>query len=680
MRQSLRSLSVKIPLLGITLLLVCAVSIAYPIYVRAHYELESTMSHELLGIARSCAALIDPDQHEDVFAISVEEFEGAESFERIRDTLRTIQSANDLAKPIYTLRPALDYEESGEVEFVVMTDLIAGRPYVGNRMVASPYVRQVLASATPVCTPLYADSEGTWLSAIAPLLDGDHVVGVVSIDYTGTKFESALARMRTAFLWVAATATFLSGLVMVVFVRPLVRRISRLTEGTMRVAAGDLDSPIGVRGDDEIGRLAVSFDAMIENIRSARGAAADAIKDAERAAQVKASFLANMSHELRTPMTAILGFADLIADPSSLSEAEFREYITTIQKSGRHLLVVINDILDFSKIEAGKMDIDPRGVAIGPLLLEIVELLRLRAEEKGLTLTVEFTTPVPDSVVTDDVRLRQVLMNLIGNSLKFTEKGGISIRVGTVLVENRQMLELRVQDTGIGMDEEQLGRLFREFEQADNSTTREYGGTGLGLAISKRLAQILGGDLTAESEPDAGSTFRVTLPISESVHTRWISSPEQPKLASAAPKKKSRVVLDNRVLFVEDGPANRRLVTTLLTKAGATVVEAENGRLGVDAALEAEREGNPFDLILLDMQMPVLDGYGAARELRARGYDRPIVALTANAMASDKQKCLDAGCDGFQPKPFDRDVLLAVVQSYSQPRADQGGGRPDVPA
>lgn len=396
---------------------------------------------------------------------------------------------------------------------------------------------------------------------------------------------------------------------------------------------------------------------------------------AEAANISKSEFLANMSHEIRTPMTAIIGFADLMAEevldcedcarkPTCTVRERGREYVNTIQSNGQHLLELINGILDLSKIEAGKLDVEILECAPLRIMSQVQTLLNPRAASKGLAIEVECASPVPEVIHTDPTRLRQILVNLVGNAVKFTRQG--KIRLVASLVQD-SLFQIEVIDTGIGMTPEQLGRLFQPFTQVDSSTTRQYDGTGLGLTISRRLAVMLGGDITVESAPGQGSTFRVTVATGPLDQVPMTSEPDRTG-ARPAPRSDHKdagappTLEDCRVLLAEDGPDNQRLITFLLKKAGADVVVAENGQAAVELALRARDDGHPFNVILMDMQMPVLDGYEATRQLRAADYRGPIVALTAHAMASDRRTCLEAGCNAFLTKPVERATLVRCVR------------------
>jgi signal transduction histidine kinase len=410
-----------------------------------------------------------------------------------------------------------------------------------------------------------------------------------------------------------------------------------------------------------------------DQLRAAR-AAADAANEA------KTHFLANMSHEVRTPMTAIIGFAETLLDPG-LDESERGFAVEVIHQNGEHLLQIINDILDVSKIEAGKLEVEQIDCSPMQIVSDVQSLMGVRAEEKNLNFAIEYIGQVPETIKTDPTRLRQIFINLVGNAIKFTSSGDVRLVARFSDPEDpgqsQPMMVFDVIDNGIGMTDEQVGRLFRPFVQADPTTTRRFGGTGLGLTISKHLAEYLGGDITVSSKPGEGSTFRVAIPTGPIERVRMVdpvtgaviddgASGEAPAEEKEDPLE---IRLDCRVLVAEDFVANQKLIEYVLGKAGAQITLVENGQLAVDAALEAKEKGTPFDVILMDMQMPVLNGYQATSMLRRRGYSGPILALTAHAMSTDAEKCLNAGCDGYATKPIDRAGLLQLVRHHSERRA-----------
>jgi PAS domain S-box-containing protein len=389
--------------------------------------------------------------------------------------------------------------------------------------------------------------------------------------------------------------------------------------------------------------------------------------EAEAAARAKSEFLANMSHELRTPLTAILGYADLLYEEGDLSLAPLNslETIDVIRSNGRHLQELIDDILDLSKIEAGRMTLEKLQVAPANLMEDVLRLMQLRAREKSLTLKSEILYPLPDKIATDALRVRQVLVNLVGNAIKFTELGGVTVTIG--YDQAAGCLRFAVTDTGIGMEPQQVERLFAPFAQADTSMSRRFGGTGLGLSISMRLARMLGGNIRVDSRPGVGSTF--TLEIAAELYSDTVLLTGDATTASSRSLMSRSVAkptsnLSGRILLAEDVPANQKLISFLLQKNGAEVAVVENGRLAIDQALAAQRAGTPFDLILMDIQMPIMDGYMATSALRDAGYGGRIVALTAHATEDDRYRCLDSGFDGFAVKPIQKEQLLATCREH----------------
>ena len=391
----------------------------------------------------------------------------------------------------------------------------------------------------------------------------------------------------------------------------------------------------------------------------------EARRAAQEASRLKSEFLAHTSHEIRTPMTALVGYTELLGDPD-LSPAERAEGLATVRRNGEHLMTIVNDILDLSKIESGRMTIERMACSPFALVAEVAAVLRPRAAHDGLDVEVGYRSPLPETIETDPTRLRQILLNLVGNAIKFTPRGSVRLEVGPV-EDTRLCFE--VIDTGIGLDAEQQARLFTAFSQADASTTRRFGGTGLGLAISKRLAGMLGGDLRVRSVPGEGSTFTLTIDVGSLAGVRLLDRP--PDVPAAAERREPSAhapqALRGRILLAEDGLDARRLLARHLRAAGAEVETAENGLVACELALRAAEAGTPYDLILMDMQMPELDGYAAAARLRAAGYRGPIVALTAHAMEDERARCLGAGCDGFAAKPILRRTLIEVARAYLAP-------------
>lgn len=403
---------------------------------------------------------------------------------------------------------------------------------------------------------------------------------------------------------------------------------------------------------------------------------ADAQAAAEPANHAHSQFLANISHEMRTPLTAILGFAEALLEPD-LHPAERLAAIHTIRANGEHLLGIMNDILDVSKIEAGKMTCELIRCEPRRLIAEVETLIRPRAVAKGLELSVEYQSAPPETILTDPTRLRQILVNLLSNAVKFTARGRVRLMVAAARdADGGPLLRFDVIDTGIGITAEQSSALFMPFTQADASTTRQYGGSGLGLSISRQLASMLGGDVVlVTSRIGHGSHFRATVACGSAVESDVPDGPKKtlPAAAGVVGSEDLRLSADCRVLLAEDGADNRRLILHILGKAGASVSQVDNGQAAVDKARAAATAGRPYDCIVMDMQMPVLDGYAASRGLRAAGYRGAIIALTAHAMPGDRQRCLDAGCDEYATKPIDRRQLVQLVAKHYR-RVEQRPG------
>jgi two-component system CheB/CheR fusion protein len=374
---------------------------------------------------------------------------------------------------------------------------------------------------------------------------------------------------------------------------------------------------------------------------------------AEEANRAKSLFLANMSHEIRTPLTAIIGFADLLSE-NRLSADEASDSLSTIRRSSGHLLSMVNEILDLSRIEAGDLRITTSPCDVRSIIDDAQRLVRESAEAKGLRLTISIDRMLPFRCETDPVRLRQIILNLLDNAVKFTPSGQVSLRAS---MPEEGRLQIEVEDTGIGIDTDQLERLFRPFEQGDGSTTRRFGGAGLGLAIGRRLARAMNGDLTAERTPGPGSRFVLTI-AAPRVHAE---SP-LPRVRHEPRSDSELPLASKRILIAEDGADNQRLLKIVLTRAGASLTLVEHGEAAVSASDAATGSGEPFDLIIMDMQMPVMDGYDATRTLRFKGVSTPILALTAHAMTGAKEECLNAGCTDYMSKPIDRHELVKLCR------------------
>ncbi|MBT3342374.1 MAG: response regulator [Gemmatimonadetes bacterium] len=414
---------------------------------------------------------------------------------------------------------------------------------------------------------------------------------------------------------------------------------------------------------EDVRRLQSRNDELEEEISRRELAEAElrqAHEIAEAASQSKSAFLANTSHEIRTPLNAILGMAQILAD-SELNPEQTDE-VKTLMQASEGLVRVVDDILDLSKIEAGQLELETRPFAPAELFEQVCRTIEPRVRDRGLTLDVEISPTLPPSLDGDAGRLRQILLNLLSNAVKFTEQGRIGVHVCTT-PENAQELHIEVSDTGIGIPPERQAAIFEAFAQADSSTTRRFGGTGLGLSICRRLAQMMGGRIDLTSSEGQGSTFHLFIPFDPTTQAPALAVP-------AAVVEETQIVRGLQVLLVEDNVLNRRVARALLATDEHQIIEAENGRLGVEVSQQ-----QPFDLILMDIQMPEMDGFSATAAIRelersASSSRVPIIALTAHAMQEDRDRCLAAGMDDFVSKPIRRDALRQTihrVMSSDQP-------------
>ena len=442
-------------------------------------------------------------------------------------------------------------------------------------------------------------------------------------------------------------------LVLTIFRRQVRRPLDDLAGRTHALAAGDFEQDFEERRDDEIGMLQRAFANMSGELSTTLEGLEEARDEAESADRAKSQFLANMSHEIRTPLNALLGLTELLLDTDPTEEQ--REMLTTMHDSGDALLAILNEILDFSKLENGHFDLDTEPFGPGDLLLSVTDLFGAAASQKNLELTTELAPDVPPMVRGDKARIRQVLLNLVGNAVKFTSTGSVSVRVTS---RDDGRLQFTVTDTGIGIDESRASRLFEPFRQGDSTTTRRFGGTGLGLAISNRLVEAMGGSMRASGTPGVGSSFSFELPLPATEIDVAAS------LEAAMDADISDVVLGERhplrILLAEDNPVNQMVATRMCERLGYPIATAVDGLQAVARATEAT-----YDLILMDISMPGLDGVQATEQIRAAlaPDECPrIVAFTAHALAGDREFYLNSGMDGYLTKPIRMEDLITVLR------------------
>jgi signal transduction histidine kinase/CheY-like chemotaxis protein len=487
----------------------------------------------------------------------------------------------------------------------------------------------------------------------------DHQIERGAVAWALSQSRPVLARTAdgryTLVMQVIATHARIRGL----YLGFLDRDVSELRDALLQVLSMIMANAANAIENHQLYRYIHDQNLDLERIVEERTRALDQARaDAEAANEAKSRFLANMSHEIRTPLTSIIGFADMLHD-ESLPDARRREAVATIFSTGRHLLEIINDILDLSKLNSNRLQLEIVRTSLFDIVARVTSVIEMHARQKGLAFSVDYRFPLPRKIETDPTRLAQILLNLCSNAVKFTEFGSVRIEVSCDVGISKVVIS--VVDTGIGLSQEQRLRLFKPFTQADASTTRMYGGTGLGLIISKQLAERLGGNITVESAPDEGSRFTVTVDCGsldagdmvDAVPARAESVAAAPAGASAAPGMRGRVLL------AEDDPNIRRLIALYLRDTEIEIVEVDNGRDAVEQAIAGD-----YDLMLTDLQMPVMGGLEAVEWLRKTGFARPVIALSASALEGERNRCVAAGCNDFLTKPLDRAEFLATLGRY----------------
>ena len=532
--------------------------------------------------------------------------------------------------------------------YATLTDQLQAREHIWRQLVLKlAQGKRIFPLSDP--GPVEADSEYIEVLEYSVQLAGQPLAQITLVTDWASLQEKERAEILhiELILIIIFSLMILSGLALqnVLIRSPL----AKLEHAASRLAQGDFNTSLPPMKNDEIGRLTLAFDSMRDSLLQTQVELSQALFEAQAAAEAKSAFLATMSHEIRTPMNGVLGMAQLL-DDTSLSR-EQREYLDVISQSGQTLLKIINDILDFSKIEAHKMTLDPIPFDLEHSVHDVTSLLSGKAQEKGLELIIDFAPDCPTYLVGDAGRIRQILLNLLGNAIKFTAQGYVLLKISCKGASDHQA-ELRIilQDTGIGIDEQQQAKLFRPFSQADSSTTREYGGTGLGLSISKQLVELMGGRMGVESAPDEGSVFwiELTLPLAES--------------PGAIPPED---LSGKRALVVDDLQINRTLLARQLQHFGLEVEEAAGAHKALQLLRQGMESGHPFDIALLDYLMPETDGEQLARLIRQQEglFELPLILLTSAGQRGDAERFRRIGISAYLTKPLTASLLRQALSS-----------------
>jgi signal transduction histidine kinase len=493
--------------------------------------------------------------------------------------------------------------------------------------------------------------------------------GILHLGLSLNQYNKQLKSMYSGILLMSVICFFISIFVAYFFTRQITKPVLTLRQVTDTIMHGDLTARAEIKTNDEVEDLAKSFNQMTDKLLQKQHDLEKAKEEAENANKAKSEFLANMSHEIRTPLNGILGVLDLLS--GSNIDNQQKKLITTAYYSAETLLAIINDILDFSKIEAGKMELNNTNFNLEKEICDVMTVFKLQADNKNIKIDYEITDDVPIKLYADIVRIRQALINLIGNAIKFTQEGEVFVKCSLLKEEkHKALLKFEIKDTGIGIPSNLQDSIFSPFLQADTSTTRKFSGTGLGLAISRQIVDMFNGEIGFESEVGKGSTFWCTLTVEKQDISEQDGTPISStiEVTTGIPgENKDRI--NAHILLAEDNPINRQVIEAILEDIGCTFDSVENGEEVLDMISKKR-----YDIIFMDCQMPIMDGYETSRKIREKeqkkllGYSEipriPIIAITAHALSEDKEKCLASGMDDYLSKPFKMSQVIDILKKW----------------
>lgn len=669
------SISNKITLILVGSMATILIIVGYLFYQSMSTEVEFMLGKRLEGIARTASLQISGSNHNKLLSKYLEQLPDLEKtieFKTIQKKLKEIKKVNNLKSDLYTVI-APDWAE-GNMIFMAMSNT---KTYIGNSMAVTKKIKDVFKNKKSSYSKIYYDKEGSWVSAYAPIIENNKVVAVIEVDYHAD--EEVLAAKKKIFYLIGYPAL---GAIIFCFILgeffglTLSLPIRKLQEFSMKITNGDWDGAmqdcIVNTSKDEIGRLTNNYNDMLRHLKVAKDELTDysiqlenkvietkaAEETAKEALEVKAQFLSNMSHELRTPLNGLIGASSLMN--STKLDDEQEDLVKTLLVCGDSLSQIINDILDISKIESGEFVVESNCFSIQSVVDQVFTISNTLTLKNSNHFKVTISNNAPKYILSDHFRVKQILLNLLSNSFKFTKEGLVELVIDMAIVDDKEFVRFRVTDEGIGIPLNRQKNIFEKFTQADNSTTRLFGGTGLGLNISKELSNLLGGHMELESDGETGSTFIL--------HVGYIK-PSDHLIEKFIETEKSKTTLITKtdfakryplkILLVEDNLINQKIAVKFLNKLGLSAKIANHGKEAVDICKE-----EMFDLILMDLQMPIMGGIEAAISIRKDSLNMNTYMLTLSANTDEKTKilCENAGMNAFIAKPFRVDEMVVIIE------------------